>query len=77
MLADYSALSDQPEPEFAQTMITRFGVAVIPVSVFYREPLDRKVVRVLLRQERLDTAGGAAETRRAPLTAALRGLASE
>ncbi len=44
-LADYSALSDQSEPEFAQTMITRFGVAVIPVSVFYREPLDRKVVR--------------------------------
>ena len=45
VLADYSALSDQPEPEFAQTMITRFGVAVIPVSVFYRAPVDRRVVR--------------------------------
>jgi len=45
VLADYSALSDQPEPEFAQAMITRFGVAVIPVSVFYRAPVDRRVVR--------------------------------
>jgi methionine aminotransferase len=45
VLADYSALSDQPEPEFAETMITRFGVAVIPVSVFYRAPMDRRVVR--------------------------------
>jgi methionine aminotransferase len=45
VLADYSALSDQTEPEFAQTMITRFGVAVIPVSVFYGTPVDRKVIR--------------------------------
>ncbi|HTN48192.1 MAG TPA: methionine aminotransferase [Burkholderiaceae bacterium] len=45
VLADYSALSDAPEPEFAQAMITKFGVAVIPVSVFYDAPLDRRVVR--------------------------------
>jgi methionine transaminase len=45
VLADYSALSDQAEPEFAQTMITRFGVAVIPVSVFYGTPVDRRVIR--------------------------------
>jgi methionine aminotransferase len=45
VLADYSALSREPEPEFAQTMITRFGVAVIPVSVFYDRPVDRTVVR--------------------------------
>jgi methionine aminotransferase len=45
VLADYSALSDEPEPEFAKTMITRYGVAVIPVSVFYDTPVDRRVVR--------------------------------
>jgi methionine aminotransferase len=45
LLADYSALSDAPEPEFAQTMIKRFGVAVIPVSVFYDTPVDRRVIR--------------------------------
>lgn len=46
VLADYSTLSDQPEPEFAQTMIVRYGVAVIPVSVFYGQPHDRRVVRL-------------------------------
>jgi methionine transaminase len=45
VLVDYSALSDEAEPEFAQTMITRFGVAVIPVSVFYGTPVDRRVIR--------------------------------
>ena len=45
VLADYSALSSAPEPEFAQTMIVNYGVAVIPVSVFYDSPRDRKVVR--------------------------------
>jgi methionine aminotransferase len=45
VLADYSALSAEPEPDFAQTMIVKFGVAVIPVSVFYETPTDRKVVR--------------------------------
>ena len=45
VLADYSALSSAPEPEFAQTMIVKYGVAVIPVSVFYDSPNDRKVVR--------------------------------
>jgi len=45
VLADYSALSDAPEPEFAQTMIVKYGVAVIPVSVFYERPFDRHVIR--------------------------------
>jgi methionine aminotransferase len=45
VLADYSALSDAPEPEFAETMIVKYGVAVIPVSVFYDTPTDRRVVR--------------------------------
>jgi len=45
VLADYSAISDQPEAEFAQALITRGGVAVIPVSVFYRRPFENRVVR--------------------------------
>lgn len=45
VLADYSALSDAPETEFAQTMIVQYGVAVIPVSVFYARPVDRRVIR--------------------------------
>jgi methionine aminotransferase len=45
VLADYSAISDAPEEEFAKTMITEYGVAVIPVSVFYETPQDHRVVR--------------------------------
>jgi methionine transaminase len=45
VLADYSALSDLPEVEFAERMITEYGVAVIPVSVFYETPTDHRVVR--------------------------------
>jgi methionine aminotransferase len=45
VLADYSGISDSPEGEFAKTMITEHGVAVIPVSVFYDVPVDRKVIR--------------------------------
>jgi methionine aminotransferase len=58
VLADYSALSDESEPQFAQTMIVRYGVAVIPVSVFYDRPVDRKVIRLCFakRDETLDAA---------------------
>lgn len=45
VLADYSALSDLPETEFAQKMIVDYGVAVIPVSVFYERPCEARVVR--------------------------------
>ncbi len=45
VLADYSAISDRPEAEFAQKMIVDYGVAVIPVSVFYERPFEARVVR--------------------------------
>jgi methionine aminotransferase len=45
VLADYSAVSTLSEAEFAQQMITDYGVAVIPVSVFYDKPLENRVVR--------------------------------
>jgi methionine aminotransferase len=51
VLADYSALSTAPEAEFAQDMIVRFGVAVIPVSVFYDTPHERRVVRFCFAKE--------------------------
>ena len=45
LLADYSAISDLPDAEFAQKMIVDYGVAVIPVSGFYERPFDARVVR--------------------------------
>ena len=45
-LVDYSEISDEPEVEFAKRMTEEFGVAVIPVSVFYSKKINQKVVRV-------------------------------
>lgn len=38
LLARYSAVSDMPELEFARWLTLQKGVAVIPVSAFYRSP---------------------------------------
>jgi methionine aminotransferase len=44
-LADYSAISDEPDTEFAARLTRRFKVAAIPVSVFYKNPPRQQVVR--------------------------------
>jgi methionine aminotransferase len=42
---DYSAISDQTELEFATWLTTEIGVAAIPVSAFYQEQKQNKLVR--------------------------------
>jgi len=44
-LVDYSAISDESEEAFARRLIVDHGVASIPVSSLYAEPVDRKLVR--------------------------------
>jgi methionine aminotransferase len=44
-MADYSGLDDRPDTEFANWLTTTRGVAAIPVSVFYAEPPEQRVVR--------------------------------
>ena len=44
-LADYSAISDMADTDFANRMTTKHKVAVIPVSVFYQEPPEQRVIR--------------------------------
>ena len=44
-LADYSAISDLADTEFAKWLTREAGVATIPVSVFCQQPLQRKLVR--------------------------------
>ena len=44
-LARYAAISDRPDREFAQWMTREVGVAVIPVSAFYQDGHDERVVR--------------------------------
>ncbi len=44
-LYSYASLSDQPERDFAIRLIKDFGVATIPVSAFYQQPVNNKVIR--------------------------------
>jgi methionine aminotransferase len=44
-LADYSALSNDPDLEFARRLAVEVGVAVIPVSPFYETQPDRRIIR--------------------------------
>ncbi|AXS80693.1 pyridoxal phosphate-dependent aminotransferase [Dechloromonas sp. HYN0024] len=44
-LARYDRISDLPDRAFAEWMTREIGVAVIPVSVFYADGRDDKVVR--------------------------------
>jgi len=43
--AQYNRISDESDKEFAIRITKEFGVAVIPVSAFYQEGTDNKVVR--------------------------------
>ncbi len=49
-LADYSALSDEPDVEFARHLTIEHGVAAIPVSVF-SSPAPCRAPRALLLRE--------------------------
>jgi methionine aminotransferase len=43
--ADYSEISDEVDTEFAARLTREHKVAVIPISVFYQQPPDQRVVR--------------------------------
>jgi methionine aminotransferase len=44
-VASYAHISDEPDTVFAKRLTAEHGVAVIPLSVFYHNNLDHKVVR--------------------------------
>jgi len=45
VVADYRAISDEPEVAFARRLAIEHGVAAIPVSAFYGQPYDAGVIR--------------------------------
>jgi methionine aminotransferase len=51
VLADYSQVSNLTEAEFAKKLVTEYGVASIPVSVFYDAPVEHQVVRFCFAKE--------------------------
>jgi methionine aminotransferase len=44
-LLDYSNISSERDTEFAVRLTKEYGVASIPVSVFYHQPIDNKLLR--------------------------------
>ena len=44
-LARYDRVSDEPSAEFAQRLVAEYGVASIPLSAFYRDGTDHRVIR--------------------------------
>lgn len=50
-LADYSAITDEKDTEYAIRLTREAGVASIPVSVFYQVPLDQKLLRFCFAKE--------------------------
>jgi methionine transaminase len=53
-LYDYSAVSDLPEKEFAVWLTKEYGVTTIPVSSFYKNGMENKVIRFCFaKQENL------------------------
>ena len=58
-LFDYSPISNEPDTEFACRMTTEFGVAAIPVSVFYTSNRDDGIIRLCFAktEETLEKAG--------------------
>ena len=55
-LIDYGALSDAPDTQFAEELLTRARVATIPLSVFYQQPPPMTLLRLCFakRDETLD-----------------------
>ena len=58
-LYDYSEISDEPDTEFAKRMTTEYGVAAIPVSVFYSSKKQNGVIRLCFAktEDMLEDAG--------------------
>jgi methionine transaminase len=56
VLADYSAISNEPEEQFARRLVVDHGVAAIPLTPFHAKPVNRNIVRFCFakRDETLD-----------------------
>jgi len=44
-LATYARVSAEPAAEFTQRLVREFGVATIPLSAFYQDGTDNRVIR--------------------------------
>jgi len=63
-LARYAAIADMPDREFAQWMTREVGVAVIPVSAFFHDGHDDRVVRFCFAKQEATLAAAGEKLRR-------------
>jgi len=63
-LADYGAVSELRDVEFARWLTIEHGVATIPISVFYRDPPDARLVRFCFAKENVTLDAAAQRLRR-------------
>jgi methionine transaminase len=63
-LARYESISDLPDCEFATWMTREIGVAVIPVSVFYPDGRDDRVVRFCFAKQETTLAAAGEKLRK-------------
>jgi len=54
----YAAISDESDKVFAERLVKEFGIAVIPMSAFYHNGTDHKVIRLCFakKEATLDAA---------------------
>jgi methionine aminotransferase len=59
-LYDYSAISDEPDTDFVKRLILEHGVAAIPVSAFYSNHKQERIIRLCFakKEETLEKAAG-------------------
>ena len=56
----YARVSDAPAPEFAEWLVREHGVATIPLTAFYRDRTDHRIIRFCFAK-RDETINAAAE----------------
>jgi methionine aminotransferase len=64
LLARYDAISDEPDAAFARRLVTDCGVAAIPLSAFYRDPIAHRVVRFCFAKREATLEAAAQRLRR-------------
>jgi aspartate/methionine/tyrosine aminotransferase len=59
LLADYSHFSDESDSDMVKRLITEYGVATIPLSAFYADGTDNKLIRLSFAKDEATLRAGA------------------
>ena len=59
LLADYSGFSDERDSEMVKRLIVEYGVATIPLSAFYADGTDNKLIRLSFAKDEATLRAGA------------------